>query len=145
VVPRAPRLLGWLVVSACSANDDVPAPAIAAVSPDHAAPGASVTVSGSYLCQDPRAEGSDIDPLACGHVGAVMFDAAPGRVISYTDTAVLVEVPSLAPGRFGVTISVAGRSSNRFGFVVEQAAAQSRGSTSIVRCAIAHFSRISER
>lgn len=116
---RALPLIGWLVLSACSANDDVPAPAIAGVQPNHALSGTTVMVSGSYLCQDPRAEGSDIDPLACGHVGAVLFDTAPGVVSSYTDTLVLVEVPALAPGTFSVAISVAGRSSNRIGFVVE--------------------------
>jgi hypothetical protein len=111
--------IGWLVLSACSANDDVPAPSIGAVQPDRAVPGATVMVSGSYLCQDPRVEGSDPDPLACGHMGAVMFDTTPGVMSAYTDTSVLVEVPALAPGTLGVSVSVAGRSSNRVDFVIE--------------------------
>jgi len=49
----------------------------------------------------------------------VAFVNAPGVVSSYTDTLVLVEVPALAPGTFSVAVSVAGRSSNRIGFVVE--------------------------
>ena len=116
---RALRLLCWVALSACSANDDVPAPAIAAVQPDRAAPGATVTVTGSYLCQQPRTTDGDVDPLACDHEGSVMFGTAPGVVTSYTDTAVLVEVPALAPGSVDVTVSVAGRGSNRVGFVVE--------------------------
>jgi hypothetical protein len=119
MVVRAWRLIGWVAVSACSANDDVPAPAIGAVLPDHAVPGATVMVSGSYLCQQPRTESDDVDPLACEHVGAVLFDTAPGLVSSYTDNLALVEVPALAPGRFSVVVSVAGRSSNGVGFVVE--------------------------
>jgi hypothetical protein len=115
---RALCLIAWIGSSACSANDDVPAPAISAVQPDHAAPGASVTVSGSSLCQTPRS-GSDVDPLACEHVGTVMFDTAPGVATSYTDTAVVVEVPALAPGPRDVAVSVAGRSSNRIRFVVD--------------------------
>jgi hypothetical protein len=112
-------LISLLVVSACSANDDVPAPAIAAVQPDHAVPGTTVQVSGSYLCQAPRTGGNDVDPLACEHMGAVMFDTAPGLVTSYTDTLVLVDVPALPAGRSSVVVSVAGRSSNRLDFIVE--------------------------
>jgi len=82
-------------------------------------PGAIVTVSGSYLCQQPRVDGSDVDPLACEHMGTVMFGTAPGVVASYTDTMAIVEVPSLAPGNVGVVVSVAGRSSNQISFVVE--------------------------
>jgi hypothetical protein len=115
---RTLPLILWLGLSACSANDDVPAPAIGAVQPDHAAPGASVTVSGSALCQEPRTDG-DGDPLACDQVGTVLFDTAPGVATSYTDTAVTVEVPSLPPGPVDLSISVAGRSSNHVSFVVD--------------------------
>jgi len=111
-------LIGWFALPACSANDDVPAPAINAIQPDHAAPGTTVTVSGSYLCQEPRTE-TDGDPLACEHVGTVMFDTTPGMVTSYSDGMVLVDVPGLAPGGVSVAVSVSGRSSNRIDFVVE--------------------------
>lgn len=111
--------MAWLALSACSANDDFPSPAIASVQPDSGMPGAIVTVSGSYLCQQPRVDGSDVDPLACEHMGTVMFGTAPGVVASYTDTMAIVEVPSLAPGNVGVVVSVAGRSSNQISFVVE--------------------------
>jgi len=118
MIERLLPLIGWLALSACSANDDVPSPAINSVQPDHAAPGTTVTVSGSYLCQGPRTE-IDGDPLACEHVGTVMFDTTPGMVTSYTDSTVLVDVPGLAPGGVSMAVSVAGRSSNRIGFVVQ--------------------------
>jgi hypothetical protein len=113
------HLLGWLALSACSANDDVPAPAIGGLQPDHGIPGTTVTVSGSYLCQQPRVDGSDVDPLACAHMGTVAFGSAPGSVLSYIDTMASVEVPSLVPGPVDVSVSVAGRASNRIRFVVE--------------------------
>ncbi len=115
---RALALIAWIGTSACSANDDVPAPAISVVQPDHAAPGATVTVSGSSLCQSPQS-GSDVDPLACDHIGTVMFDTTPSVATSYTDTAAVVEVPSLPPGPLDIAISVAGRSSNSLHFVVD--------------------------
>jgi IPT/TIG domain-containing protein len=111
-------MIAWLGWAACSANDDVPAPTISAVQPDHAVPGASVTVSGSFLCQAPRS-GSDVDPLACDHVGTVLFGTTPSLAASYTDTAVVVEVPSLPPGPLDIAVSVAGRSSNSLPFVVD--------------------------
>jgi hypothetical protein len=110
--------VGLLALAACTANDDVPAPAISAVTPDHAQPGTFATVTGSSLCQQPRGSGDD-DPLGCAHVGTVLFGATPGTVTSYTDTMVMAEVPSLAPGSSDVFVTVAGRSSNSLGFVVE--------------------------
>jgi hypothetical protein len=116
---RPLNLLGWLALSACSANDDVPSPSIAGLQPDHGVPGITVTVSGSYLCQQPRADGTDVDPLACTHIGTVSFGTAPGIVLSYTDTMATVQVPALASGTFDVGVSVAGRTSNRISFLVE--------------------------
>src|ERR1044071_9672221 len=89
-------------VVACSINDDVPAPAISAVTPDHGVPGTLVTVTGSYLCQQPRGTDDD-NPLAC----------------AYGDAAVTAEVPALPVGRSSVAVAVAGRTSNPLGFVVE--------------------------
>jgi hypothetical protein len=116
---RPLSLIGWLALSACSANDDVPAPSISGVQPDHGMPGITVTVSGSYLCQQPQTNGSDVDPLACMHMGTVTFGTTPGVVVSYTDTMATVQVPAVAPGAIDVAVSVAGRSSNRIRFVVE--------------------------
>jgi len=116
---RPLNLIGWLALSACSANDDVPAPSISGMQPDHGMPGITVTVSGSSLCQQPRVDGSDMDPLACMHIGTVTFGTVPGVVVAYTDTMATVEVPALASGTFDVGVSVAGRNSNRIRFVVE--------------------------
>jgi len=115
---RAPVGVGLLAVAACSFNDDVPAPAISAVIPDHGVAGILVTVTGSYLCQQPRTGGDD-DPLACAHVGGVMFDTIPAIATAYTDTTVMAEVPMLPAGRSSVIVAVAGRSSNSIGFVTE--------------------------
>lgn len=82
-------------------------------------PGITVTVSGSYLCQQPQSGGSDVDPLACMHIGTVTFGTTPVGVLSYTDTMVTVQVPALPPGTSDVAVSVAGRNSNRISFVVE--------------------------
>jgi hypothetical protein len=116
---RPLNLIGWLALSACSGNDDVPAPSISGVQPDHGMPGITVTVAGSYLCQQPQADGSDVDPLACMHIGTVTFGTTPGVVVSYTDTMATVEVPAITSGTIDVGVSVAGRSSNRISFLVE--------------------------
>ncbi len=116
---RPLHLIGWLALSACSANADVPAPSISGMQPDHGMPGITVTVSGSYLCQQPQVDGSDVDPLACMHTGTVTFGTVPGVVLSYTDTMATVQVPALTSGAFDVGVSVAGRNSNRISFVVE--------------------------
>src|SRR5204863_4597666 len=75
---RALRLIGGLALAACSAGDDVAPPAISAITPDRAASGIGVTVSGSHLCQNPPTNSDDSDPLACAHVGTVTFDVVPG-------------------------------------------------------------------
>jgi hypothetical protein len=116
---RPLNLIGWLALSACSANDDVPAPSISGMQPDHGMPGITATVSGSYLCQQPQADGGDVDPLACIHIGTVMFGTTPGVVLSYTDTMATVQVPALTPGAIDVGVLVAGRNSNRISFLVE--------------------------
>ncbi len=118
---RPLNLIGWLALSAsaCSANDDIPAPSISGMQPDHGMPGITVTVAGSYLCQQPQSNGGDVDPLACMNMGTVTFGTAPGVVLSYTDTMVTVQVPALTPGTIDVGVSVAGRNSNRISFFVE--------------------------
>ncbi|HEU4730171.1 MAG TPA: IPT/TIG domain-containing protein [Kofleriaceae bacterium] len=118
VVARALGWIGCVALHACSANEDIPAPAISTLQPDRGTPGSIVTVSGANLCQQPR-DGSDVDPLACAHVGTVVFGTTPGIATVYADTTVMAEVPALPAGEFGVMVSVAGRSSNSLGFVVE--------------------------
>ena len=116
MIARALVLASLLTLGTCSANDDIRAPTISAVMPDHGAPGTFVTVTGSDLCQQPR---GDDDPLTCAHVGTLLFDTFPMVAIAYSDTTVMAEVPALPAGRSSVGVSVAGRSSNRLSFVVE--------------------------
>jgi hypothetical protein len=102
-------------LAACSQSDDVPAPLISSVTPAHAAPGTSVMVLGSEFCQQP--EVSD-DPLACLHVGQVLFGVTTGSVSLYTDTAITVDVPG-ATGALQVFVTSAGRTSNGFDFAID--------------------------
>jgi len=105
-----------LVFAACSANDDVPAPIVAAVTPDQAAPGAIVTVSGSYFCQRP--EGVTDDPN-CDVAGTVRFGEVPAVPTTWEDTSIMVEVPDGITGQAGVQVIAAGRTSNTVGFTAE--------------------------
>jgi len=113
-VRRIVTILG-LVLSACSENDDVPAPLIASVTPSHATPGTTVTIGGSNFCQQP--ETSD-DPLACLHSGEVVFGVTTGTVNLYTDDSITAEVPS-AMGSVELVVTSNGRSSNELDFVID--------------------------
>jgi len=107
--------LALALVAACSANDDVPSPQIAAVTPASASPGTVVTVAGSYFCQQPTMPD---DPLACENLGEVRFGTASGNVALYSDTSIMVEVPG-GLGTVAVTVAAAGRTSNAVDFVIE--------------------------
>jgi len=112
---RCSRSLAALVVVAgCSANDDVPAPQISSVTPNHAPVGATVIVTGSYFCQQPRTE----DPLACANMGVVLFGVTSATSTQYTDTSISAEVPG-GTGAVRVTVSSAGRPSNGVDFTIE--------------------------
>jgi len=106
-------------LAACSENDDIPAPVLSSVTPDHAGAGAVVMLSGAYLCQQPEGSGDDTDPLACANTGLVDFDRVPGTASQYTDTSITVQVPDLTAGDVQVSISVAGRTSNSVDFTVD--------------------------
>ena len=108
-----------LVVGACTANDDVPAPAVGGITPNHAAPGTAVVISGSYFCQQPESSSGETDPLACEHMGAVVFGVEPTTPQNYTDTSITVSVPQQQPGMVQVGVSVAGRSSNTVSFTID--------------------------
>jgi hypothetical protein len=108
----APALVVLLV--ACSANDDLPSPAISAISPDQAAAASVVVISGNYFCHQPATE----DPLACDNIGTVEFGATAAIASQYTDTAIMAEVPS-GQGSVEVVVVVAGHSSNAVGFTIE--------------------------
>ena len=108
------------LASACSANDDVPSPTIGSLFPDHGAPGDSVTIMGSGLCQQPAPEeGEDVDPLRCDHIGDVVFDNSPATLTQYLDMSIGVTVPDLEAGPATVIVRVAGRSTRGAAFVVE--------------------------
>ncbi len=100
---------------ACAANEDVPAPMIASIVPDHAAPGAVVTIAGSYFCQRP--DNGQEDPT-CDAAGTVYFDTLPGIPTSWADNAIMLEVPQ-GTGTVDVSVIAAGRVSNRTGFTIE--------------------------
>ena len=104
------------LATSCTANDDVPAPSVSGLSPTSVSPGAVITISGSYLCQQP---GSDDDPLACASTGNVVFDAVPVAPLMWTDTSIMVEVPNLSMGEVAVSVTVAGRVSNSVALTVD--------------------------
>lgn len=108
----------WLVVLAmlgCSANDDIPAPLIASLNPNHGPPGAVIMINGSYFCQQPMV---GEDPV-CDAVGTVNFGASPGIVSAYTDTSIMVEVPDGVSGQVPVSVTAAGKTSNSVTFTAE--------------------------
>ena len=101
---------------ACTQGDDVPAPLIASITPDHATAGTTVTIAGSAFCQQPE---MSEDPLACENLGVVEFGQVPGTIAMYTDTSISTEVPALPAGVVAVAIAVAGRRSNHVDLIVE--------------------------
>jgi len=105
-----------VLLAACSANDDIPAPQVSAVIPAAGAPGAIVTVQGNDFCQRP--DTGNEDPL-CTSTGGVSFGASPGTVSQWTDTAIMVEVPQGVVGTVALTVGVNGRSSNAVSFDVQ--------------------------
>ena len=111
---------GWLgivlLTAACTASDDIPAPLVAGVSPNHGLPGALVTVTGDYFCQRPNTGNED---PTCAAIGTVEFGSSPGATSSWSDVAIMVEVPSLAPGPVDVVVVAAGRASNSVTFTAE--------------------------
>src|SRR5262245_25345012 len=85
---------GAFALVACTANDDLHPPAIGAITPARASPGAAVTISGHYFCGQPEPDDpDDVDPLACEHIGQVTFGALPAPMSQYTDSTVVAEVP----------------------------------------------------
>ena len=108
-------LVVWL--AGCTANDDVPAPQLSAVSPASARAGSVVTITGAYLCQQP--DTGNEDPLSCANMGSVQFGTSPATPTLWSDTTISVEVPSLAPATLDLSALVAGRSSNAISFTIE--------------------------
>jgi hypothetical protein len=114
---RATRFVMIAFLCGCTAGDDVPAPRIASVSPDHGGANTQVTIEGDYFCQQPETGGED--PLACANTGIVTFGQTPGTVGMYTEQTITAEVPALEAGTYAIAVSVAGRRSNTVQFTVE--------------------------
>jgi hypothetical protein len=108
------RALLALAIVACSANDDIPAPQIASITPARASVGASIRIDGEYFCQQPEAE----DPLACENPGNVSFGTLGATALTYIDHLIIVEVPS-GIGLVQVTVAAGGRISNAVDFTIE--------------------------
>jgi hypothetical protein len=102
------------MLAACSANDDTPAPQISSISPNHAVPGTTVLISGSYFCHQPANE----DPLACANTGAVEFGTSVANATQYMDTSITVEVPG-AVGTVRVVVEVSSETSNGVSFTFD--------------------------
>jgi hypothetical protein len=112
-------LVALLSMAACAANDDVPPPAIASITPDEARAGTSVLIAGSHFCQQPAPEDDgERDPLACRMMGSVRFGVDDGQIDHYTDTSIMVTVPELPRGEVRVHVVVGGRVSNSVDFRV---------------------------
>jgi hypothetical protein len=101
---------------ACSARDDVPAPVVSSVVPNHAPANAVVMVSGSYFCQRPNVNPED---PTCPVTGTVLFGAVPGVPSTYSDVSIMVEVPAGASGATTISITAGGRTSNSIAFTVD--------------------------
>lgn len=106
--------LAALLTAACSANDDIPAPRIASITPNHATAGTSVTLDGDFFCHQLESE----DPLVCAQQGTVHFGTAVADVIVYADAMIVADVPDVT-GKVRVSVEVAGEASNGFDFTVE--------------------------
>ena len=109
-------LLAGILLTACSANDDVPAPRVSNVVPDHATAGSIVLVNGDYFCQRP-ATGQE-DPL-CDATGQVHFGASPGTPTTWTETGITVEVPQGVTGGVDLSVIAKGRASNSIRFTAD--------------------------
>jgi hypothetical protein len=101
---------------ACSASDDLPPPVLASVSPTQASVGATVTISGSYLCQQPDDGSGEVDPLMCVHTGSVTFGVVPAGITSYGDTSITAQVPDIDTGPVEISVAVGGRTTNSLDF-----------------------------
>jgi hypothetical protein len=104
-----------LVVAACSASDDFPAPQISSVNPAHAAPGSSVVIAGSYFCHQSE---EDEQGQPCTMMGTVYFGVGLATALQYEETSITAEVPD-GMGTVDISISVAGEHSNTVSFTFE--------------------------
>lgn len=109
------RVAVLMLVAACSASDDFPAPQIASVNPQHATAGAAVVIAGSYFCHQ-----SEEDPQAdpCTMMGTIYFGTTVATALQYEETSITAEVPD-GTGTADITLIVAGERSNAVSFTFE--------------------------
>ena len=105
-----------ICLAGCSANDDIHTPQVASITPDHAAVGTVVTIIGNYFCGRP--ETGNEDPT-CPISGTVNFETSPGTPTTWSDTAIMIEVPQAMTGSADVVVTAAGRTSNSVTFTIE--------------------------
>ncbi len=108
--------LTFLVCAGCSLNDDVPAPLASSITPDHAPPGAVVSIDGDYFCQRP--ETGQEDPT-CDTTGTVEFGQTPATPTTWSDVEIMVEVPEGGSGDVSVTVTAMGRTSSSLDFTID--------------------------
>jgi hypothetical protein len=113
---RASEFVLACCLAGCSANDDIPAPQISSITPSHAPVGSVVTIAGDYFCQRPKTGNED---PTCPVSGTVNFGSSPATPTTWSDLAIMVEVPQLTVGDADVAVTAAGRTSNPVSFVVE--------------------------
>ncbi len=97
---------------ACTAGDDVPAPLVSGVTPDHAPPGAIVQLTGDHFCQLPEIR----EDVPCNPSGSVQFDTTPATATSWTETSIMVEVPQGLTTPVQVRVLAGGHTSNAVTF-----------------------------
>jgi uncharacterized protein (TIGR03437 family) len=104
-----------LLVAACSASDDFPAPQVSSVNPGRAAPGSSVVISGSYFCHQSEEDGQT---QPCTMMGTVYFGSTVATALQYEETSITAEVPD-GMGTADIAVDVAGEHSNTISFTFE--------------------------
>ena len=110
-----------MLLAACPANDELPAPRLISIVPDRGVPGVVVTVTGSDLCQIAHEEDDEGTPLVCPDSdGAIYFGSFLGTALSsWEDTMLMIEVPESPPGEVDLRVQVKGKTTNSLDFVVE--------------------------
>ncbi len=109
---RAYRIALCAVLGGCSASDDVPAPLVSGVTPDHAPVGTVIQIRGDYFCQLPEV----IEDVPCDARGTVQFGTVPGTPTLWTDTEIMVEVPQGITTQVLVRVVSGGHASNAVTF-----------------------------
>lgn len=106
-----------LMLAACSANDDIPAPLVGSVTPDHGVAGSVVRIDGEFFCGAPP-DGDESDG-SCDLTGIVEFETTPSISSLWSPTTIMVEVPTGVRGEVDLRVTVGGRRSNDIDFFVD--------------------------